>query len=110
MDESALLQGQVASGSGLGGTDMARGCRAAAAASAWPVGRGGAAWRVAVRRGVRGEVLQSGPKPWGQRVSSGAGRAIRALCSRSGRARDVFDTMPEHARGRGRGWQLTDPG
>ena len=73
-------------------------------------GAAGAAWRVAVRRGVRGEVLQSGPKPWGQRVSSGAGRAIRALCSRSGRARDVFDTMPEHARGRGRGWQLTDPG
>ena len=89
---------------------MARGCRAAAAASAWPVGRGEAAWRVAVRRGVRGEVLQSGPKPWGQRVSSGAGRAIRALCSRSGRARDMFDTMPEHARGCGGGWQLTDLG
>ena len=73
---------------GFGGADMGRSCRAAAAASAWPVGRGGAAWRVAVRRGVRGEVLQSGPKPWGQRVGSG----VWLQYARSARAPGVHGT------------------
>ena len=106
MDESALLQGQVASGSGLGGTDMARGCRAAAVASAWPVGRGGAAWRVAVRRGVRREVLQSGPKPWGPACRLGRVAAIRALWARPVHARDVLDEMPWHSRALGWSWDL----
>ena len=35
-------------------------------------GAAGAAWRVAARRGARGVVLQSEPKPWGRRVGSGA--------------------------------------
>ena len=58
-----------------------------------------AAWRVAVRRLVRGVALQSGPKPGGQRVGSGAVRAIRALWARPVHARKVFDTMPWHATG-----------
>ena len=60
----------------------------------------GSAWRGAAERA----------KAVGPACRLGCVAAIRALCSRSGRARDVFDTMPEHARGRGRGWQLTDPG
>ena len=53
-------RGQVASGSGFGGADMGRGCRAAVAASSWPAGvaRGGlarsgekgSAWRGAAER------------------------------------------------------------
>jgi len=81
VDERALLQGPGGEPGWLGRRCTVQGCRAAAAASVWPAGRGEAARRVAVRRGVRGEVLQSGPKPWGQRVGSGA----RLQYARSGR-------------------------
>ena len=53
-------KGQVASRGGLGGAERSRGCRAAAAASSWPAGRGegclarccgeGSAWRGAAER------------------------------------------------------------
>ena len=76
---------------------MARGCRATAAASVWPVGRGGAAWRVAKRKGACGEVLQSGPKPWGPACRLGRVAAIRALWARPVHALGVLDEMPEHA-------------
>ena len=90
----------MASGGRFGGADMGRGCRAAAAASAWPVGHGGAAWRVAERRGVRGEVLQSGPKPWGPACRLGRAAAIGALWARPVHAHQMFDTMLRHATGR----------
>ena len=99
-------QGQVASGRGLGGTDMARGCRATAAASVWPVGRGGAAWRIAERRGACGEVLQSGPKPWGPACRLGRVAAIRALWARPVHALNVLDEMPWHSRALGWSWDL----
>ena len=89
---------------------MVQGCRAAAAASVWPAGRGGgylarcceegSAWRGAAERA----------KAVGPACRLGRVAAICALWARPVHARDVFDTMPEHARGRGRGWQLTDPG
>ena len=101
MDERALLQGPGGEPGWLGRRCTAQGCRAAAAASAWPVGRGGAAWRVAERKGVRGEVLQSGPKPWGPACRLGRAAAIRALWVRPVHALSVLDEMPEHARGRG---------
>ena len=101
MDERALLQGPGGEPGWLGRRCTAQGCRAAAAASVWPVGRGGAAWRVAVRRGVRGEVLQSGPKPWGPACRLGRAAAIRTLWARPVHALSVLDEMPEHARGRG---------
>ena len=63
-------------------------------------GAAGAAWRVAARRGARGVVLQSGPKPWGQRVGSCARHAICALWARPAHAHQMFDTMPRHATGR----------
>ena len=101
MDERALLQGPGGEPGWLGRRCTAQGCRAAAAASAWPVGHGGAAWRVAERRGVRGEVLQSGPKPWGPACWLGRVAEIRALWARPVHALSVLDEMPEHARGRG---------
>ena len=50
-----------------------------------------------VRRGVRGEVLQSGPKPWGPACRLGRVAAIRALWARPVHALNVLDEMPEHA-------------
>ena len=64
-------------------------------------GAAGAAWRVAERKGVRGKVLQSGPKPWGPACRLGRAAAIRALWARPVHALSVLDEMPEHARGRG---------
>ena len=63
-------------------------------------GVAGAAWRVAERKGVRGKVLQSGPKPWGPACRLGRAAAIRALWARPVHAHQVFDTMPRHATGR----------
>ena len=95
---SHCSRGQVASGGGSDGADMSRGCRAAAAASSWPAGAWrGEAWRVAVRRGARGVVLQSGPKPWGPACRLGHAAAIRALWARPVHALGVLDKMPEHA-------------
>ena len=51
----------------------------------------GAAWRVAERRGARGEVLQSGPKPWGPACRLGHVAAICALWARPVHAQKVFD-------------------
>ena len=95
MDERALLQGPGGEPGWLGRRCMAQGCRAAVAASVWPTGRGGAAWRVAVRRGVRGEVLQSEPKSWGQRVGSGA----RLQYARSGRVQCMHTRCSAQCRG-----------
>ena len=53
---------------------------------------------------------RAGQNQGGQRVGLGAARAIRALWARPVHALSVLDEMPEHARGRGRGGQLTDPG
>ena len=64
-------------------------------------GAAGAAWRVAARRGARGVVLQSGPKPWGPVCRLGRVAAIRALWARPVHALNVLNEMPEHARGRG---------
>ena len=64
-------------------------------------GAAGAAWRVAERKGVRGKVLQSGPKPWGPACRLGRAAAIRALWARPVHTLSVLDEMPEHARGRG---------
>ena len=60
MDERALLQGPGGEPGWLGRRCTAQGCRAAAAASSWPAGRGGgclarcceegSAWRGAVER------------------------------------------------------------
>ena len=60
-------------------------------------GAAGAAWRVAARRGARGVVLQSGPKPWGPACRLGRAAAIRALWARPVHALGVLDKMPEHA-------------
>ena len=60
-------------------------------------GAAGAAWCVAARRGVRGVVLQSGPKPWGPACLLGRVAAIRALWARPVHALGVLDEMPEHA-------------
>ena len=57
----------------------------------------GAAWRIVVRREVCGEVLQSGPKPWGPVCRLGRAAAIRALWARPVHALGVLDKMPEHA-------------
>ena len=89
---------------------MAQGCRAAAAASSWPAGRGGGCLARCCEEGSAWRGAAERAKTVGPACRLGCVAAIRALCSRSGRARDVFDTMSEHARGRGRGWQLTDPG
>ena len=62
-------------------------------------GATGAAWRVAARRGARGVVLQSGPKPWGPACRLGRAAAIRALWVRPVHARDVLDEMLWHVRG-----------
>ena len=64
-------------------------------------GAAGAAWCVAERKGVRGKVLQSGPKPWGPACRLGRVAAIRVLWARPVHALNVLDEMPEHARGRG---------
>ena len=64
-------------------------------------GAAGAAWRVAERKGVRGKVLQSGPKPWGPACWLGRAAAIRALWACPVHALGVLDEMPEYARGRG---------
>ena len=64
-------------------------------------GAAGAAWRVAERKGVRGKVLQSGPKPWGPACRLERAAAIRALWARPVHALSVLDEMPEHARSRG---------
>ena len=50
---------------------------------------------------MRGEVLQSGPKPWGPACRLGRVGAIRELWARPVHALSVLDEMPEHARGRG---------
>ena len=47
----------------------------------------------------RGEVLQSGPKPWGPACRLGRVAAIRALWARPVHARDVLDEMLWHVRG-----------
>jgi len=77
-------RGQVANGRGLGGAERRRGCRRRRLALGLP-GTAGAAWRVAARRGARGVVLQSGPKPWGQCVCSAAwlqyARSGRVQCT-----------------------------
>ena len=58
-------------------------------------GATGAAWRVAARRGARGVVLQSGPKPWGQRVGSGAWLQL----ARSGRVQCTHTRCSTQCRG-----------
>ena len=103
-DEAELFQGQVASGRGLGGTDLAEarcGRRRAAKGSDGGAaghqgclacsGEKGSAWR--------GSVVWA--KPGARRGGSGAARAKRVLCSRPEHARDVLDEMPGHARGLG---------
>ena len=62
-------------------------------------GAAGAAWRVAARRGARGVVLQSGPKPWGPACRLGRAAAIRALWARPEHALKVFGVMSWHATG-----------
>ena len=95
MDERALLQGPGGEPGWLGRRCTAQGCRAATAASAWPIGRGGAAWRVAARRGARGVVLQSEPKPWGRCVGSGAWLQL----ARSGRVQCMHTRCSAQCRG-----------
>ena len=58
-------------------------------------GAAGAAWRVAARRGARGVVLQSEPKPWGRRVGSGA----RLQYARSGRVQCTHTRCSTQCRG-----------
>ena len=62
-------------------------------------GAAGAAWRVAERKGVRGKVLQSGPKPWGPACRLGRAAAIRVLWARPEHALKVFGVMSWHATG-----------
>ena len=69
-------------------------------------GTAGAAWRVAERRGACGEVLQSGPKPWGPACRLGRVAAIRALWARPVHALNVLDEMPWHSRALGWSWDL----
>ena len=62
-DEDEMFQGQVASGRGLGGTDLAEarcGCRRAAKALTAVLQGTRAAWRDAVRGGVCGAALWRG--------------------------------------------------
>ena len=58
-------------------------------------GAAGAAWRVAARRGARGVVLQSEPKPWGRRVGSGAWLQL----ARSGRVQCTHTRCSTQCRG-----------
>ena len=81
---------------------MEQGLSAVVAASSWPVGdvaRGGLACCGEEGHAWRGSAVEA--RPGARRVGSGAARAKHVLCSCSGRARDMLDVMPEHARGRG---------
>ena len=62
----------MASRGGLGGAARRRAVGRRRRLALGLPGAAGAAWRVAARRGARGMVLQSEPKPWGRRVGSGA--------------------------------------
>ena len=81
----------------MGGAERSRGCRRRRRLAIGLPGAAGAAWRVAARRGARGVVLQSGPKPWGPACRLGRAAAIRALWARPVHALGVLDKMPEHA-------------
>ena len=85
----------MASRGGLGGAEWSRGCRRWRRLALGLPGVAGAAWRVAARRGARGVVLQSGPKPWGQRVGSGA----RLQYARSGRVQCTHTRCSTQCRG-----------
>ena len=61
-------------------------------------GVAGAAWRVAVRRVARGEVLQSEPKPWGPACRLVCTAAICALWACPEHADHLFGEMPWPAR------------
>ena len=89
-------RGQVASGRGLGGTERRRAVGRRRRLALGLPGAAGAAWRVAARRGARGVVLQSGPKPWGQRVGSGA----RLQYTRSGRVQCTHTRCSTQCRGK----------
>ena len=95
VDELGLCRGQVASRGGLGGAERSRGCRRRRRLALGLPGAAGAAWRVAARRGARGVVLQSGPKPWGQRVGSGAWLQL----ARSGRVQCTHTRCSTQCRG-----------
>ena len=88
-------RGQVASGRGLGGAERRRAVGWRRRLALGLPGVAGAAWRVAARRGARGVVLQSGPKPWGQRVGSGA----RLQYARSGRVQCTHTRCSTQCRG-----------
>ena len=79
----------MASGSGFGGADMGRGCRAAVAASSWPAGvaRGGLA-----RSGEKGSVWRGAAE---RAKTVGASVSARRTCvpnARSARALGVHGT------------------
>ena len=67
-------------------------------------------WHDVARRGARGEVLQSGPKPWGPACRLGRVAAIRALWARPVHALNVLDEMPWHSRALGWSWELAGLG
>ena len=69
----------MASRGGLGGAARRRAVGRRRRLALGLPGAAGAAWRVAARRGARGVVLQSEPKPWGRRVGSGAW--LQLVCS-----------------------------
>ena len=85
----------MASRGGLGGAERSRGCRRRRRLALGLPGAAGAAWRFAARRGARGVVLQSGPKPWGQRVGSSA----RLQYARSGRVQCTHTRCSTQCRG-----------
>ena len=91
----------MASRGGLGGAERRRAVGRRRRLALGLSGAAGAAWRVTERKGVRGKVLQSGPKPWGPACRLGRVAAIRALWARPVHALNVLDEMPEHARSHG---------
>ena len=85
---------------GFGGADMGRGCRAAAAASAWPAGRGGGCLARCCEEGSAWRGAAERAKAVGPACRLGRVAAIGALWARPVHAHQMFDTMPRHATGR----------
>ena len=90
-------KGQVASRGGLGGAERSRGCRAAAAASYWPAGRGGGCLARCCEEGSAWRGASERAKVVGPACRLGRAAAIRALWARPVHALGVLDKMLEHA-------------
>ena len=74
-----------------------QGCRAAAAASSWPAGRGGGCLACCCEEGSAWRGAAEQDKAVGPACRLGRAAAIRALWARPVHALGVLDKIPEHA-------------